>query len=704
MIKRILLVVVVALVTPSLSAETARGSLTIDRISRVKYPSAPAWSPDGTRVAFLWDAWGKQDLYVVTPGQGAVALTDFAIDPDTLTSDIGSFAWVSPQEILFSRDGGLWAVTPGARPARYGGGLADAGNFTLSRDKKQIAFTRGGQIWLASLTDKTQRPVTGLGPMSVGNPVFSVDGEWLAFTSTGSGQPADQGLLPFNGDRMRVVGNGGGIVAGGAVERRLGVVSVLGGDITWVPIAGNINSVQFTADGALLWSEGSASGKVREIKAWRSGTTRTLWKDADDRWFSPTGRDSRVLVSPDGKSVAFISDRSGWIHIYVMATDATSESQAKQVTAGGYLAGLGSWSPDSSRIAYHRSEAGNQHERFINVIDVRSGTTEPIVTAHGVNYDASFSPDGAQLVFHRTDTENSLDLYSVPARPKASFTRLSDSMPAGLNKTDFSPVTAVSYPSRLDQKPVPATMMVSKTLDRTKKHPALVWIHGSGSDQNFLGWHPGSYRMYYSLCQYLAQQGYVILTPDYRGSSGFSREWSTGVHMGLGVNDTADVAAGADYLKTLDYVDPNRIGVFGLSYGGFLTLQAMNVDPTLWRAGVNVAGVVDWATYGAGYTTPRLGTPVQNPEIYRVSAPILHMDKLERPLLILHGTNDRNVSFADSLRLFDVLIKLGKPFESQIYPGEIHFFRRDIVLRDAWRRIEEFFDRTVKNGPVMTSK
>ena len=88
------------------------------------------------------------------------------------------------------------------------------------------------------------------------------------------------------------------------------------------------------------------------------------------------------------------------------------------------------------------------------------------------------------------------------------------------------------------------------------------------------------------------------------------------------MSTTRPVAAGADYLKTLDYVDPNRIGVFGLSYGGFLTLQAMNTDPTLWRAGVNVAGVVDWATYGAGYTTPRLGTPVQNPEIYNVSAPI----------------------------------------------------------------------------------
>ena len=689
-----------------LGAETARGSITIDRISRVKYPSAPVWSPDGTKVAFLWDAWGKQDLYVVAPGQAPIALTDFPLDPDILTSDISGFAWVSANEILFSRDGGLWTVgtVAGARPSRDGGGLADAGNFALSRDRKLIAFTRGGQIWAASLKDKTQRPVTGLAPMTARTPVFSFDGQWIAFVSAGPGLPADPGLLPFNGDMTRIIGNSNGVVAGGAVERRLGVVSAFGGDITWIPVAGNPNAIQFTADGSLLWAEGSASGKVREIKTWRGGTTRTLWKDADERWFSPTGRDSKVLVSPDGRSVAFISDRSGWIHIYVMPIDAASESHAKQLTSGSFLAGLGSWSADSTRIAYHRSEPGNQFERFINVVDVKTGASQPIVTTHGVNYDPFFSPDGGTLVFHRTDVENSLDLYAAPVTPQAALTRLSDSMPAGMNKADFSPVAAVSYPSRLDRKPVPATMMVSKTLDRTRKHPALVWIHGSGSDQNFLGWHPGSYRMYYSLCQYLAQQGYVILTPDYRGSSGYSRDWSTGVHMGLGVNDTADVAGGADYLKTLDYVDPNRIGVFGLSYGGFLTLQAMNVDPALWRAGVNVAGVVDWATYGSGYTTPRLGTPVQNPEIYRVSAPILHMDKLERPLLILHGTNDRNVSFADSLRLFDVLIKLGKPFESQIYPGEIHFFRRDMVLRDAWRRIEEFFDRTVRNGPVMTSK
>jgi dipeptidyl aminopeptidase/acylaminoacyl peptidase len=271
---------------------------------------------------------------------------------------------------------------------------------------------------------------------------------------------------------------------------------------------------------------------------------------------------------------------------------------------------------------------------------------------------------------------------------------LTDSLPNGLNPADLIPPVAVHYPSLQDGKPVPATLMVSKNLDKTKKHPAIIWIHGSGADQNYLAWHPGSYRMYYAASEYFAQQGYVILTPDYRGSSGYSREWTTGAYNDLGGGETQDVNAGALYLKTLPYVDPDRIGVWGLSYGGFMTLQSVITAPKLFACAIDVAGVGDWETYTTGNSAilGRLGsTPETDPGEYDRSAPVRHLDKIERPLMILQGTNDTNVPLWETLKVVDRLEKIGTPFDMAFYPGEIHFFRRAFVLRDAWRRSDEFF-------------
>lgn len=139
----------VLLVAASAFAEPPRGSITIERISDIKYPTSPAWSPDGTRVAFLWDAAGKQDLFVVTPGSAPVALTDFPLDPDLQQSDLGAIAWASNDQILFGKDGQLWTVSPSApKPARFAG-LADAGSFTLTANRAQLAFSSRGNLWLA---------------------------------------------------------------------------------------------------------------------------------------------------------------------------------------------------------------------------------------------------------------------------------------------------------------------------------------------------------------------------------------------------------------------------------------------------------------------------------------------------------------------------------------------------------------------------
>ena len=695
---RLLFVAMMAMLAPMASAQAPRGSITIERIADIRYPTDPAWSTSGQMVAFLWDAAGKQDLFVVTPGAEPIPLTDFPLDPHMLVSDIDRFAWVSDDEILLEKEGRIWTVSPTeGGPARISV-FGSARDFALSPDRTQIVFVRSGQLWVGSLEARTERILLTLPePLGVANPVFSRDGEWVGFTASHDRfVPLPREEMPYNGNRVREYRNL-------STDRKLGMVSTFGGEPIWIAAPGPQTLVQWTADGNLLFQELSPDGKTRYIKiASSDGSIRTLWKDFDPAWWSLRGGVEPV-VSPEGTSVALFSDRTGWVHLYVLPTDATSERQAKQLTTGEYGAGYAAWTPDGRQIAYAHSVDGNQMERFISIADVSTGRSEPAVTLPGVSIEPVFSPDGTQMVYSRTSVEHSLELYAAPAQRDGESVRLTNSMPPGLLTSDLVAPVPVSFPSRFDSKPVPSTLIVPKNLDRTRRHPAIVWIHGSGSDQNYLGWHPGSYRMYYSVHQYLAQQGYVILTPDYRGSSGYSRDWATGSYGDIGGSEALDVLSGADYLKTLDFVDPDRIGVWGLSYGGFMTLQAVTIDPTLFRAAINVAGVTDWVTYGftnGNFAFRRMGTPEENPGGFHRSAPVRNIEKLERPLMIMHGTNDRNVPLRESLQLIDRLVKLGKRFELMIYPGETHFFRRDFVLRDAWHRAEDFFDTYLKiDGP-----
>jgi dipeptidyl aminopeptidase/acylaminoacyl peptidase len=306
-------------------------------------------------------------------------------------------------------------------------------------------------------------------------------------------------------------------------------------------------------------------------------------------------------------------------------------------------------------------------------------------------------------VYQHTDPQNSADLWVIDAMPGATPVRLTSSLPPDIDRTALVEPQLVEYAGP-DGLKVPAYLFVPKNLDRTKKHPAIVWIHGDGVNQNYDGWHiQRNYAVYYSFHQYLAQQGYIVLAPDYRGSIGYGSAWREGVYMDVGGNDFKDAGLSANYLKSLSYVDGDRIGVWGLSYGGFFTLLAVTEMPTTFRAAVNVAGVADYALYyedpyHGGWTVSRIGTPDQNPKVYAQASPVSHMDRLVRPLLILHGTADVNVPYLHSVRLLDEVLKHGKgalvTFMS--YPGEFHYFTRAHVLKDAWTRVDQFFATHLK--------
>jgi dipeptidyl aminopeptidase/acylaminoacyl peptidase len=328
----------------------------------------------------------------------------------------------------------------------------------------------------------------------------------------------------------------------------------------------------------------------------------------------------------------------------------------------------------------------------------------PLTTGRGADVNPVWSPDGRLIVYQRSDAQNPADLHVVDTTtPGAKPVRLTDSLPAGVDRARFVAPELVHYPGP-DGKPVPAYLFVPKTLNKAVKHPAVVWVHGDGVNQNYDGWHiQRNYAVYYSFHQYLLQQGFVVIAPDYRGSIGYGAAWRDGVYLDVGGKDFRDAGMAADYLKKLPYVDANRLGIWGLSYGGFFTLLAMTDMPTTYRAAVNVAGVADYAMYyedpyRGSWTESRIGQPQDNPAVYAQASPLSRIDKLQRPLLVLHGTADVNVPYLHSVRLVDELMKKGKGnlVEFMMYPGEFHYFTREHVLRDAWTRVERFFKQHLK--------
>jgi dipeptidyl aminopeptidase/acylaminoacyl peptidase len=335
--------------------------------------------------------------------------------------------------------------------------------------------------------------------------------------------------------------------------------------------------------------------------------------------------------------------------------------------------------------------------------DPAKATITAVTSGSGTNTSPQWSPDDKRLLFQHTDAQNSADLYVADASANAKVTRLSSSLPATIDKSTLVAPQFVHY-SGPDGKQVPAWLFVPKNLDRTKKHPAIVWIHPDGVNQNYDGWHTDrNEAVYYEIHQYLLQQGYVVIAPDYRGSIGYGRDWRNDVYMDVGGKDAKDARMAATYLKTLGYVDADRIGVWGLSYGGFFTLLAVTQEPTWFRAAVDVAGVADYALYyddpyHGGWTTSRIGTPEEHPDVYAKAAPMSHVDQIQHPLLILHGTADVNVPFVHSVLLIDHLLKAGKGdlVQFMVYPGEFHYFDRAFVVRDAWHRVDDFFKKNLQ--------
>jgi dipeptidyl aminopeptidase/acylaminoacyl peptidase len=600
----------------------------------------------------------------------------------------------------FAYRGDIWVVkTDGsAPPLRLTRTRTAESRPRLSPDGRRVAYQRDGQLMVHDLTTGQVWQATDIeGGASLAAYGWSPDGRRFFYTTEGGGR---QLPLPNYSGRLVTAAPFARTLAGDEpVETKLWVVSSDGGKPLEME-AGPFGARVY--DEVPEWAPDSSrilrrivhgDHKRAAIVALDPATGRStiLNEQHDSKWVELPF----ATWSPDAARVLFTSERDGWSHLYTVASDG---GEPAQLTKGAWeIHTEQNFSRDPQWIGahvYYASTENGTAERQFYRIRPAGGGKEKLSSHEGLNIGV-VSPAEKHIAIMMADLANPLDLFVDGKRVTTSPRKEFSSYP--WPRTKF-----IDFPSPFDGKRVAAKLLLPPGYDPGAKDgakwPAVFFIHGAGYATSVLKqW--GSYvDLRYVYNSYLANRGYVIMDLDYRGSSGYGRDWRTDVYLHLGGPDLQDVLGAVEYMRGLGNIDMGRIGIWGISYGGFMTNMAMFQSPETFAAGASFASVNDWANYNAGYTEERLTKPSQNPEAYRRSSPVYFSGMLRNPLLIVHGMVDDNVLFQDAVQLSEKLIQEGKRFEQIYYPEESHGFVRDETWIDALRRATEFFDRHLGAG------
>jgi len=427
-----------------------------------------------------------------------------------------------------------------------------------------------------------------------------------------------------------------------------------------------------------------------------TGASRVLDHVHDDAWVRDESDGLDFL--PDDRRIWFLSERDGWMHLYTLDVSRPG-AEAAPLTSGRWEVTQAERSPDRRKIYFASTEAGPA-ERHVYTVPVDGGPRTRLTTAPGAS-EAKASPDEKTLALVHSEANQPPDVYLAPNRPPGEPRRITTSSSEEWRSYPWLAPPLVTYKAR-DGAEVTARLYTPEMVGakRDPLAPGVVFVHGAGYLQNAHRYWSSYYREY-MFHHLLASRGYVVLDPDYRGSAGYGRDWRVGIYRHMGGHDLEDVVDGARYLAAEQHVDPRRIGVYGGSYGGFITLMAMFTTPDVFAAGAALRPVTDWAHYNHAYTSSILNEPPRDPEAYRRSSPIYFAEGLKGALLICHGMVDTNVHFQDSVRLAQRLIELRKEnWELAAYPVENHAFEEETSWADEYKRILSLFEQNLRGqGP-----
>ncbi len=417
-----------------------------------------------------------------------------------------------------------------------------------------------------------------------------------------------------------------------------------------------------------------------------------LDRQHDDAWIGGPGiggwGGGGVGWLPDNRRIWFISEESGYAHLTVLDTKNRSR---KALTSGSYEVYDVSLSKDG-RCWYFTANRTHPGERHFYRMPLEGGNPERITTSPGF-HEVALSPDEKTIADLYSTVNTPWELYLAQNRTGAKALRVTQSTTASFESYPWRDAEIISYSAR-DGATVYARLFRPDTL--REGLPAVLFVHGAGYLQDaHRGW--STYFREYLFHNFLTDRGYWVMDIDYRGSAGYGRDWRTGIYRDMGGKDLEDLVDGVRYLVRMCGADPGRIGLYGGSYGGFLTLMAMFKQPDVFRAGAALRPVTDWSHYNHGYTSDILNIPTSDSLAYIRSSPIYHAEGLKGALLICHGMVDDNVHFQDTARLAQRLIELGKEnWEVALYPVESHGFTEPSSWLDEYRRIYRLFEENLR--------
>jgi len=690
-----LLSVVFCLVALSIHAQD---KFTLEQVMSAPFPSDLSASKSGAKVAWVLSAKGARNVWVAEPpAYKGRQLTSYAEDDG---NEIGELLWTPDDAaVIYTRGGDLdgFGENPNPRSnpeepkqllwiASVKGGapqmLAEGHSPVITAGGDRIFYIKGRDIWQVKV-DRSDKPSLMIQTKGRCNSLhLSPDGSMLAFGNA-RGDHSFIAVYDLATKQLRYLDP--------SVDRD--------SEPVWSADSKQIAFIRIPTSRVA-----SAFGPKRIGDPWsirmadvKTGTGREIWEaeQGNGSVLREVVTDNQLFWAADNK-IVFPWEKDGWTHLYSISAN-VEKQKATLLTPGEFEVEHVSLAPGGKEIVYSSNQGDIDHRHIWRVATVGGQAPRAITSGNGIEYSPIILSDQNTVAFLRSDAK-APERASIISGTNAARDLAPESIPAEFPQSALVEPQQVIF-SAADGMKIHGQLFMPANLDRSKRHPALLFFHGGSRRQMLLGWHYNYYyRNSYAMNQYLANHGYVVLSVNYRSGIGYGMQFREALNYGAtGASEFQDVLGAGLYMRSRPEVDPARIGLWGGSYGGYLTAMGLSRASDLFAAGVDMHGVHDWNIVIRNFVPAY--DPNAKPDAGRLafeSSPLSSVKTWRSPVLLIHGDDDRNVPFSETVHLVEALRDQGVEFEQLIFPDEIHDFLTHADWLRAYHASVEFFDKHLR--------